>query len=121
MSRQRKTLSFGLLIGTSAAIIVISRGYCTLDGTLGRAMLLGMGFGIAGTSAVRAWKMQMPRFFINAAITFGIVLALGFVGTGFIEGVGLLLSVVGVVSAVIGMVALCSYIRRHPKAPVETL
>ena len=120
MSQQRKALIFSILIAISVAIIVISKSNWTLNGMLGKSILLGMGFGIAGTFAVRAWKMQMPRFFIDAATASGLVLVLGFVGAGFVEGVGLLLSVLGVISAEIGMIVLCSYIRRHPKVPVET-
>ena len=120
ITRRRKVSILALLIAISAAVIVSSRGNYTLSGTLGKSMLLGMGFGIAGLLAVRAWKMQMPRFFINAAISSGFALALGFMATGFVEGVGLLLSVVGAASFVIGMVALLSYIRRHPKSPAET-
>lgn len=120
ITRRRKVSILALLIAISAAVIVSSRGNYTLNGTLGESMLLGMGFGIAGLLAVRAWKMQMPRFFINAAISSGFALALGFMATGFVEGVGLLLSVVGAASFVIGMVALLSYIRRHPKSPAET-
>ena len=89
MSRQRKALIFSILIAISVAIIVISKSNWTLNGMLGKSILLGMGFGIAGTFAVRVWKMQMPRFFIDAATASGLVLALGFVGAGFIEGVGL--------------------------------
>ena len=120
ITRRRKVSILALLIAISAAVIVSSRGNYTLSGTLGKSMLLGMGFGIAGLLVVRAWKMQMPRFFINAAISSGFALALGFMATGFVEGVGLLLSVVGAASFVIGMVALLSYIRRHPKSAAET-
>lgn len=119
MCQRRKGLILSLLIAISIATIAIARGNYTLNGTLGKAMLFGLGLGIAGAFAVRALKMQMPRFFINAAIPCGLMLVLGFMGTGFIEGVGLLFSVVGVASAVVGIVALCVYIRRHPKASAE--
>jgi len=120
ITRRRKVSILALLIAISAAVIVSSRGNYTLNGTLGTSMLLGVGLGIAGTFAVRAWKMQMPRFFINAAVIFGCVLALKLMGTSLIEGVGLLFSVMGAASSVIGVVALLSYVRQHPKSPAET-
>jgi len=121
MSKGRKLLLFALFLCTSLAMLLaLWGGEYTLDGIVGKAFLMGAGVGMTVAFAVRAAKLRIPRLYANAVVVAAITVASALVGFGFIEGMGLLLAVLGATSVITGGVTLASYIRRHPKAPVES-
>jgi len=121
MSKGRKLLLFALFLCTALAMLLaLWGGEYTLDGIVGKAFLMGAGVGMTVAFAVRAAKLRIPRLYANAVVVAAITVASALVGFGFIEGMGLLLAVLGATSVITGGVTLASYIRRHPKAPVES-
>jgi len=121
MSTQRKALLV-ILFAVVGIVIIISfwRGESVLEGTFGKAFLLGSGGAMSVAFAVRAVRMRLPRFFASAAAAAAATLVTLLTGIEFNEGLGLLLALLGVTSIITGAYALSVYLGRHPKAPAET-
>ena len=121
MSKGRKLLLFTLFLGTALVMLLaLWGGDYSLEGTVGKAFLMGAGAGMTIAFAFRAAKLRIPRLYATAVAVAAITIASGFAGFGFIEGMGLLLAVLGSTSVITGGVTLISYISRHPTAPLET-
>jgi hypothetical protein len=120
MSRSRKILLFTLFVSVAVVMFVAMRnGDYTLDGIVGRAFLIGSGAGVALAFTVRAFKLHMLRMLAGGASTAVVTVLNAVWGTGFIEGMGLLLSALGATSILTGGVVLLRYMRRHPRAQSE--
>ncbi|MBU1049015.1 hypothetical protein KKG90_03210 [Candidatus Bipolaricaulota bacterium] len=122
MSKRRKIIILSLLISVASAVFVaLWGGEYTLDGGVGKVFFVGAGTGMAVAFAVRAVRLRLPRLFASAVVLAAMTTASGFADFGFVEGMGLLLAVLGSTSVITGGVTLAIYISRHPKAPLETL
>ncbi len=120
MSKRRKIVLASLFLAIAVAMLVaLWGGEYTLEGVVGKALLIGSGAGMAVAFAIRAIKLRMPRMVIPAVATAAVTGVNGFAGTGFTEGFGLLLAILGATSVITGAVTLIVYIQRHPKPPVE--
>jgi len=120
ISKGRKLLLLALFLGTALVMLLaLWGGDYSLEGTVGKVFLMGAGTGIAVAFAFRAAKLRISRLYVNAVAVAAITIASGFSGFGFIEGMGLLLAVLGSTSVITGVIALLIYLSRHPKAPLE--
>jgi hypothetical protein len=120
MSKRRKVLLFCLLLCVAAVIFIsVRNGDYTLDSIVGRAFLIGSGAGMAVAFAVRAVKLNLLRMLAVTAAATAVTVLNAVWGTGFIEGMGLLLSALGATSVLTGGVVLPRYMKRHPKARSE--
>ncbi len=116
-SPRRRALTLVLLLVVSAGIIGLSLGGATLSGSLRRALLLGVGTGVAAAFLVRAVTLRIPRFGIQAAVCLGASLTVTLLGFGFLGGMGFLWIAAGAASLSTGSIALLRYMRAHP--PVQ--
>jgi len=120
MSKRRKIVLASLFLAVAIAMLAaLWGGEYTLEGVVGKALLIGSGTGMAVAFTIRAIKLRMPRMFIIAVATAAVTGVNGFAGAGFTEGFGLLLAILGATSVITGGATLIGYIRRHPKAPAE--
>jgi len=121
MSKPRKLIIFTLssIICVAMTVALKYEGY-SMNGVIGKSFLMGAGAGIAAALAIRAVRLRLPRLLASAVVLAAITVASGFADLGFVEGIGLLLAVLGSTSAITGGVTLANYIYRHPKAPLET-
>jgi len=120
MSKRRKIMLASLFLAIAIAMLVALWGdEYTLEGVVGKALLIGSGAGMAVAFTIRAIKLRMPRMFIIAVATAAVTGVNGFAGAGFTEGFGLLLAILGATSVITGAVTLITYIQRHPKPSVE--
>jgi len=121
MTKRRKLAIFSVLVGVAAAMLVaLWGGDYTLNGTVGKALLLGVGAGMAVAFVLRAKRLQIPRLYIVAVVAGAATLLSGLSDFGFVEGVGWLLATIGSASVITGGVALITYLSRHPRVPQET-
>lgn len=120
MSKRRKGILFSLFMGVAIAMLIsLWGGEYTLDGIMGKALLIGSGSAITVAFAIRAIKLSMPRMFVGAVATATALVISMVEGLGFAEGIGLLLTALGAASVITGTVTLVIYIQRHPKTPSE--
>ena len=122
MSRRRKLIILIVLMAITSAIMLsaLLGGEYTLNGVVGQVLLFGAGTGMTAAFVVRAVMLRLPRLFASAVVVAAVTVASTFADFGFIEGMGLLLAVLGSASVITGGVTLAQYIRQHPKAPVES-
>ena len=122
MSKRRKIMLASLFLAVAIAMLIaLWGGEYTLEGAVGKALLIGSGAGMGVAFAIRAAKLRMPRMFIIAVATAAVTVVNGLAGTGFIEGIGLLFAILGATSVITGGITLIVYIQRHPRPPVEAL
>ena len=123
MSRRRKWIVFALSLSVALTtmLLAIWGNEYTLNGIVGKTLLLGAGTGMAIAFVLRAAKLQIHRLYANAVVLAAVTIASAFASFGFMEGMGLLLAVLGSANVITGGVTFAKYIQQHPKAPSEAL
>lgn len=84
-----------------------------LDSDISGVILASIGIAIAVAFVVRAIKMGMPRFYVEAFVTAGISVWVLVAKVSFVLGIGVLWIGLGIVSTITGTIALVEYLHKH--------
>ncbi len=117
--RRGVAVILAVVLGAGIVAYAVTTGNITFEGLPGTIMLAALGVSVTVAFALRAYRLELPRFYITAgvvAITSTVAL---FAGLGFIAGMGAMWTALGVVSLLTGATVFAEYMTAHPEAEVD--
>lgn len=112
--RRAIAAAIGALVAAVLAGHVVRTGDVTFEGTIGTVMLALLGLTLAGSLALRGYRLELPRFYISAVVV-AVVCAIALLaGLGFIAGMGAMWIGFGVASMLMGATVFAEYMTQNP-------
>lgn len=121
--RSRKRSGFVLVVaavlGAGFAAYAVATGDYTFSGLLGTAMIIALGVSMTISLAVRARRLELPRFYITAAVVALATIVSLALSQSFIGGMGIIWMSLGVASILTGSTVFAEYMTQHPQPESE--
>lgn len=109
----------GALVAAGLAAYVSRSGDLAFEGVIGTVMLVALGLTLTVGLAVRAYRLELPRFYISAAVV-AVVSAVALLARlGFIAGMGAVWIGFGFASMLMGATVFAEYMTAHPEPEAD--
>jgi hypothetical protein len=112
-------IAAGAVIAAALAAYAVRTSSVAFEGTIGRVMLVLLGVTLASTLALRARRLELPRFYAYAGVVAAACAISLLVGAGFVAGAGAMWIGHGVASMLMGATVFAEYLTANPATEAD--